>query len=297
MLEYHDKWLLDEFEKRKKRNSAYSLRAFAKNIKVSPGLLSKIFRGKSQMTPETALKIIENLNINHKQKEKLLTHYKELKRKNALIKKRLINILKEGDHPESQRVKYLNTEEFLQISHWHHTLVFAILQFQDDCFDSFESFCKFISQKANISLQRLQDILKRLENLKLVTFSKNSMELHFDSFIYKGREQEASLDDLLVEFGSSANELAEMGIKSIYPRIYKNELITKSNTLSDGINLINWLFYPISKDTAFIIEKLIENLYADIHKLSLDDLSEATEVYCMSSQFFKATNSIQHPHL
>jgi transcriptional regulator with XRE-family HTH domain len=52
-----------EFQLRAKRNPSYSLRSFARDLEVSPSYLSRLFRGKHEISREMAQRILENLKV------------------------------------------------------------------------------------------------------------------------------------------------------------------------------------------------------------------------------------------
>jgi transcriptional regulator with XRE-family HTH domain len=55
--------LEQELNKAKQKNPRYSLRALAKNLRVSPATLSRILSGKSNLSKKIALQIAEKLNL------------------------------------------------------------------------------------------------------------------------------------------------------------------------------------------------------------------------------------------
>ena len=61
-LDYR-KILSEEFRRRMKRNLNYSLRAFSRDLNISPSSLSKILRGKQGLSPSMARKICSILNF------------------------------------------------------------------------------------------------------------------------------------------------------------------------------------------------------------------------------------------
>jgi uncharacterized protein (TIGR02147 family) len=65
-------FLSTELKDRTARNPRYSLRAFAQTLKLSPGELSEILRGKRKPTLKGALKIARALNLSSPETEKLL---------------------------------------------------------------------------------------------------------------------------------------------------------------------------------------------------------------------------------
>jgi uncharacterized protein (TIGR02147 family) len=65
-----------EFESRKARNNAYSLRAFANSLNISSGALSEILNEKRNLGPSKAREICERLCLNENEKDWFLSSVK-----------------------------------------------------------------------------------------------------------------------------------------------------------------------------------------------------------------------------
>ncbi|MFN9069064.1 MAG: hypothetical protein ACK5V3_17710, partial [Bdellovibrionales bacterium] len=61
-----------EFTLRRGRNSSYSLRAFARSLGVNPGALSQVMSGKRPLTAQSTKKILQSMNIDFIEKQKIL---------------------------------------------------------------------------------------------------------------------------------------------------------------------------------------------------------------------------------
>lgn len=55
--------LTSEFERRRIRNNRYSLRAYARDLEMSPSRLSEFLAAKANPRPSTALRILEKLSV------------------------------------------------------------------------------------------------------------------------------------------------------------------------------------------------------------------------------------------
>lgn len=69
---YRD-YLIEAFEQRKEKNSAYSLRAFARDLEILPATLSQILNKKKGLSIQCAKHICKKLNL--KQGEKVFFCY------------------------------------------------------------------------------------------------------------------------------------------------------------------------------------------------------------------------------
>ena len=61
--EFHLKTLKREFERRQGANPRYSLRAYARDLTLDPGLLSRLMTGKRLMAISTAKRVAERLRL------------------------------------------------------------------------------------------------------------------------------------------------------------------------------------------------------------------------------------------
>lgn len=61
--EFHLKLLKKEFERRQGANPRYSLRAYARDLALDPGLLSRLMTGKRLMAISTAKRVAERLKL------------------------------------------------------------------------------------------------------------------------------------------------------------------------------------------------------------------------------------------
>jgi PAS domain S-box-containing protein len=72
MLPYHISLLESELQKRKDRNSRYSLRAFASFLGIDPSALSRILHGKQELSVQLALQVVLKLNLQGEEQERFI---------------------------------------------------------------------------------------------------------------------------------------------------------------------------------------------------------------------------------
>lgn len=102
--------LSEGLEKRKLKNSNYSLRSYARDLKISPSMLSRFLSGDRNPSPETLAKLLENLDIDPGLKKQILEDaYGRLD----------YEISKDSDYVE------LHSEQLAQLNHW---IYFALLE-------------------------------------------------------------------------------------------------------------------------------------------------------------------------
>ena len=150
-----------EFEILQRKNPAFSMRAFAKKLQLSPSALSEIIGGKRKISKKMALRILDRMQVEPTEIESLVSQFGPPKKgvvepassKLALIKyKKNIDFLK------------LRADEFSLISEWQH---FALLSLMETV--TFISDLPWMATRLSLSLHELQKTLIRLTDLKLIT--------------------------------------------------------------------------------------------------------------------------------
>jgi transcriptional regulator with XRE-family HTH domain len=129
--------LKEELSRRIRSNPRYSLRAFAKALKMSPATLSLILAGKYNLSKKGLRQISEVLSLEPAQVEYL---EKKLKRKN-----------KENESRESceGNYKYITLDIFSVISDWYHYAILHLLETPNSSIDpQWKSLvlCRWITQ-------------------------------------------------------------------------------------------------------------------------------------------------------
>ena len=142
-------FLRAELERRVKNNPQYSLRSYARDLKMSPGEFSQILNEKRKLTAKGALKISQALGLSEIEKKHLLLLTQDLKL-NAGVE-------------NGQSKSILDLEYFKVIEGWYH---FAILNLSD-CV-GFKWDIKYISKRLGISPIEVKAALDRLLKVHLL---------------------------------------------------------------------------------------------------------------------------------
>ncbi len=164
--------LLNELERRKRKNPAYSLRAFARDLEIPAPKLSEILRGKKGMSAQRGKKIALMLGLSE-------------------VETRLFLDLVESRHGRSQRertaaLKRLKTrwseyelslETFEVISGWHH---FALLELTelDGRWDRVR-----MAEALGLSQNIVDQAIGRLMHLGLLEEKKESLHQTKESLV------------------------------------------------------------------------------------------------------------------
>lgn len=151
-------FLSDELRRRVQLNPRYSLRAYAKNLKLSPGALSEILHGKRELSLKSVPGIAKAFGLNVEEGRHLLRlALKSRAHKNeALQALERAAALKRNHHE-------LSSDLFALVSEWYH---FAILNLLD-CY-RYEWNSTWISDRLGISRIQARLAMDLLVKLGLV---------------------------------------------------------------------------------------------------------------------------------
>lgn len=130
-----------ELEKRQKNNPAYSLRAFARFLEISPATLSQIISGKRGVSVKRLDAIVKKLGLSPKQQLKAMDIKSTANRKTVMLQE----------------------DEFKLISEWYHFAILSLGELKDNQADS-----RWIARRLNISLNQANQAMVRLERLGII---------------------------------------------------------------------------------------------------------------------------------
>ena len=150
---FHDV-LVAELAARKKLNSRFSLRAFARLLTLSPGQLSSIMSGKKPVTRRSAGKILAQLSLSSEDRAALLA-----------------SLMPEFQVPVYTRAaenRLLKEDEFAVISDWYHYAILSLASVSGS-----RACPKWISRRLGITEIQALDALKRLKRLNLIRVEKD----------------------------------------------------------------------------------------------------------------------------
>ncbi|MES2856158.1 MAG: TIGR02147 family protein [Bdellovibrionota bacterium] len=115
--------LEQEFETRVAKNKKYSMRAFARDLELSPSRISDLLNRRRGMNDSTALKISENLGFTRQESELFVQLARCAPTKNVRL--RAAANKRKNTLIELAQVKHVSTEDFSDVAEWFH---FAILE-------------------------------------------------------------------------------------------------------------------------------------------------------------------------
>lgn len=153
ILKDMQKFVCEIFNEKRFRNKSYSLRAFARDWGIQPGRVSEIMSGKRTLTFRLASLLAQNINLSQKQLDEL----------SVLIQNQ--NRLKTLNLPLK---KLIDFEKFKHINTWRHYALMALIESFPDVADD-EDGRIFFSEKLGVSLNQLEEMIKSLKSIGILT--------------------------------------------------------------------------------------------------------------------------------
>ncbi len=153
--------LESEYEIRAKKNKYYSMRAFARDLKISPSRLSDILKGRYGLTERTAKSISEALKFNERESSLFWALVESETSKSTL--KRKAAQLRLQQYLDDFQFKRLNQDVFEVISHWYHL---AILELTN--LNGFDSKPATVARLLGLTKAEAQTAIERLLRLGLL---------------------------------------------------------------------------------------------------------------------------------
>lgn len=150
-----------ELAERLSANPAYSLRALAKNIGVSPSLLSDVLNGKKGFSSSRALEVGQALNFDGVKLDYFVTLVQFEETKSAKRKEEILEKLN-GMDPKRQ-TQDLSIDVFRMIYDWYHIAIMELT-----LTTGFKLTSKSASEKLGISEIEAEVAIQRLLRLELL---------------------------------------------------------------------------------------------------------------------------------
>lgn len=156
-----------EFFKRKHRNESYSLRAFARDLDLSPSSLSEILRGKKSINEKTADSIADKLKLRVREKAYLKDLVLAEWAKNVTVRTHAVERL--ATARKTKRYKLLQEDQFKVISDWYHAAILELIHVKD-----FDPSPKWISERLGVHVIDVTLALERLQKLGMLKKAKGT---------------------------------------------------------------------------------------------------------------------------
>lgn len=142
--------MIQQFQDFKTKNVAYSLRAYARKLKINSGVLSSILSGRRRVSTNMAERLLERMAIDPAQASEIVSKF----RVDSVAKSKVL---------ESKKIMQLKSDQFQLISDGIH---FALLCLMETA--NFKSDIDWMSIRLQENPQKIQASLQRLLRLGLI---------------------------------------------------------------------------------------------------------------------------------
>jgi uncharacterized protein (TIGR02147 family) len=256
---HYKDFLEREYEMRQRRNSAYSLRAFARDLGMQPSKLSEVFHGIRGLSRKTGEKIVKKMKLSPHECSVFLNLIDFHQNRSRVLKRRAEENLRVLNAVDAY--SDLSLEKFKIISDWYH---FAILELTE-VYD-FESDPGWIAGRLGISTKTATEAIERLLEFGLLKRTKSGKLIQ-----------------------SHLNLATPSGIPSRELREHHSQILMKADNALHEVDLSERDFSAIT--LAFGSEQMdvVRNELKELRRRlgqTIQEKQKKDRVYCLSIQFF-----------
>jgi uncharacterized protein (TIGR02147 family) len=156
-------YLRSELVRRTAANPSYSLRAFSRDLGLSPQILSSVLKGKKNISTEVAAEIAERLGMGSLEASRFLDWVALGQSRSDKVKQIIQFRLSQSDSKDGTlSPRSLDVEMFRVVSDWYH---YALLELMRT--DDFKNDPAWMSKRLGISTAEVKQALERLATLEL----------------------------------------------------------------------------------------------------------------------------------
>lgn len=252
-------FLRDQLDERCSRNARYSLRAFARDLGLSPARLSELLSGKQGLSLAWAKRISRRLDLSERETERFCDLVESQHARSPARRKSAVLRLA---HAQATPALRLQLDAFRTVAEWYP---FAILELVS--VKGFESTPRWIAKRLGITVSQAESAIERLIRLEQLERDPrgNLRAVHDSTFTVSGVPSDAIKD-----FHRRILEKASLAIgeQAVAERDFSSSCIA------------------IARDQVPEAQRLLAELRRRFWQaLETDRPKEA--VYCLSTAFFR----------
>ena len=264
-------FLKRSLEERNAVNASYSLRAFARDLGLSPQLLSNVINGNKGLSLQMAQKISSRLGLSVREAELFCSSVQAKFSRSSSTRELAAAKL---HHLKEQTGKTANLEIdlFKSISNWYHYGLISLLKIAK----SKKNNTAWMSARMGIPEAEVKEALARLVRLELLSKGPSGWTVNQDTVIAdQGIPNEA--------IRNFHRQILEKSIKAL---AFQNsdERYGSSST------------FPIKAESLPKAKKMIQDFRLQLAK-EVGDMDSGEEVYALSVQFFKLTETLTNKEI
>jgi uncharacterized protein (TIGR02147 family) len=258
--------LKDTLEERIASNPRYSMRAFARDLSLSPQQLSNLLNGQRGMSNQTADRIANKLGLSKSQKEifcqGVRAEFSRSKSQRTIAQAKLECLAQ-----KNLSTAHLELDVLRTISNWYHFALIELLKMK-----SSKSRPAWYAGKLGISENEVKNALSRLERLNLIVKTTQG---------WKVKQEQVVIDQ---------------GVPSEGVRAFHRQILEKATEALAFQNQDERYGYslalPVKVKNLPRAKELIRD-FREKFSHEIADQTDAEEVYGLSIQYFRLTQN--HP--
>jgi uncharacterized protein (TIGR02147 family) len=247
---------------RSAKNSAYSLRALARDLQVAPSSLSEVLKGSKHFSANMALQVAQRLGLTEDEQEYFLLLVQMATAKSPAMKDALQRRLKIVN-PKAE-VRDLSLELFKVVAEWYH---FPILEMSQ--LTKFDFTPKSIAKKLGISAVEAELAIQRLVELELLEKDRHGIYQKTDGHV-----------------------LAESGVPNSALRSFHKQMLAKASesveTQTPKEKVVGSETFAIDPALLDEAKQITDEYFMRMVRLARKS-KKKTEIYHLGVQFFKIT--------
>ena len=253
--------LRNELSQRIKHNPSYSIRAFARDLSLSPSQVSHILNGRKGLSPKTAVQIGKTLGWSDSEIEYFASLVSSQHARSAALKSAAKKYLHQLNRAGT--VIELQNDLFSLISGWHHFAILELLKIKKQVHS-----VRAISQRLNVNELETGMSLVRLERLGLIVKHPKGWKLQQDSVI-------------------SSDQVSSDAIRNFHHQILEK---AKTAIIAQAANerYYRALMFPVKKKDVPEAQKFLKEFYDEFVKRFMS-VDEGDEIYTLALQYFRLT--------
>ncbi|HLE01705.1 MAG TPA: TIGR02147 family protein [Bdellovibrionota bacterium] len=154
--------LKNEFQARITKNTRYSLRAFARDLSMTPQMISAVLNGKRDISLDSGADIVDRLGFDPNRAQDFLDAIVLEGCKTDRAKKMVLQRIEDRNQTQ-EGFRSLSTEMFKTISNWYHLALLELISCEGS-----KSDLRWIASRLGVSVHEIKEAVARLIKLELL---------------------------------------------------------------------------------------------------------------------------------
>lgn len=254
--------LKQEFEKRREKNTRYSLRSFARDLSLTSSQLSKVFNGLAGLSQESAAKIAKTLQYNNEETSHFIN-----------LVNREYSRSKLGKHSAHEKLIHqeaaftpLQGGGVHHLQKWYYLPLMCLTGLRDFREDS-----EWIARKIKMPESEVLPAIEHLIEIKMLA-----------------RDRDEKLE-VTGEYFSNAKGLPNLAVRRFHRQFLKKaaDALEEQNTHERYLSTI---ILSVDDDEMSEAQMFIKNFLSDFRKKFCNESTQKKQVYSLGVQYFGLTD-------